>query len=159
MQSWMAGLMRCVLEFDAVAVVGVGEVAQAFAQRAGNVACLLVQCGGAAAEAGGVLIGADDVRAGGDDWSRLGVSLRPRWRRALSRGLSSTATTGRRCIAHFLHLAPSTAYRVLTRYSLARLSHLDRTTSRVEGRYERDRPGELIQIGPLADTPRPDSRR
>jgi hypothetical protein len=54
-------------------VVGVGEVAQtggvvaqSRAQRAGDVACLLVKRGGAAPEAGGVLIGAGDVRAGGD---------------------------------------------------------------------------------------------
>jgi transposase InsO family protein len=49
-------------------------------------------------------------------------------------------------IAHFLHLAPSTVHRVLTRYRLARLSHLDRATGRVIRRYERDRPGELVHV-------------
>ncbi len=33
-------------------------------------------------------------------------------------------------IGHLLHLAPSTVHRVLTRYGLARLTHLDRATSR-----------------------------
>ncbi|MFC5639528.1 integrase core domain-containing protein [Streptomyces bullii] len=49
-------------------------------------------------------------------------------------------------IAHFLRLVPSTVHRVLTRYHLARLSHLDRATGRVVRRYERDRPGELIHV-------------
>ncbi|ORT54822.1 IS481 family transposase, partial [Streptomyces sp. CB03238] len=49
-------------------------------------------------------------------------------------------------IAHFLHLVPSTVHRVLTRYRLARLSHLDRATGRIVRRYERDRPGELIHV-------------
>ncbi len=49
-------------------------------------------------------------------------------------------------IAHFLHLVPSTVHRVLTRYRLARLSHLDRTTGRVVRRYERARPGELVHV-------------
>ena len=49
-------------------------------------------------------------------------------------------------IAHFLHLVPSTVHRVLTRYHLARLSHLDRATGRVVRRYERDRPGELVHV-------------
>ena len=49
-------------------------------------------------------------------------------------------------IAHFLRLVPSTVHRVLTRYHLARLSHLDRATGRVVRRYERDRPGELVHV-------------
>lgn len=42
---------------------------------------------------------------------------------------------------------PSTVHRVLTRYRLARLTHLDRATGRVIRRYERDRPGELVHVG------------
>ncbi|ALO94218.1 transposase [Streptomyces hygroscopicus subsp. limoneus] len=49
-------------------------------------------------------------------------------------------------IAHLLHLVPSTVHRVLTRYRLARLAHLDRATGRVIRRYERDRPGELVHV-------------
>lgn len=49
-------------------------------------------------------------------------------------------------IAHLLHLVPSTVHRVLTRFGLARLTHLDRATSRVIRRYERDRPGELVHV-------------
>ncbi|MFD8308911.1 IS481 family transposase [Streptomyces sp. NPDC059690] len=49
-------------------------------------------------------------------------------------------------IAHLLHLTPSTVHRVLTRYRLARLTHLDRATGRVIRRYERDKPGELIHV-------------
>jgi transposase len=41
-------------------------------------------------------------------------------------------------IAHLLHLVPSTVHRVLTRYHLARLTHLDRATGRVIRRYEHD---------------------
>ena len=41
---------------------------------------------------------------------------------------------------------PSTVHRVLTRYGLARLTHLDRATGRVIRRYERDRPGELVHV-------------
>ncbi|GAA2597496.1 hypothetical protein GCM10009863_08710 [Streptomyces axinellae] len=57
----MQGSCGAVLEADAGAAVAIGEVAQpsgvvaqALAQRAGDAACLLVQCGGAAVEAGGV---------------------------------------------------------------------------------------------------------
>lgn len=39
-------------------------------------------------------------------------------------------------------------HRVLTRFGLARLAHLDRATGRVIRRYERDRPGELVQKAP-----------
>jgi len=49
-------------------------------------------------------------------------------------------------IAGLLRLVPSTVHRVLTRYGLARLAHLDRPTGRVIRRYERDRPGELIHV-------------
>ncbi|MGW0429485.1 IS481 family transposase [Streptomyces sp. NPDC002990] len=49
-------------------------------------------------------------------------------------------------IAHLLGLVPSTVHRVLTRFRLARLSHLDRATGRVIRRYERDKPGELVHV-------------
>ncbi|MGW7240032.1 IS481 family transposase [Streptomyces sp. NPDC054804] len=49
-------------------------------------------------------------------------------------------------IARLLHLVPSTVHRVLTRYGLARLTHLDRATGRVIRRYERERPGELVHV-------------
>ncbi|MCX2927910.1 IS481 family transposase [Streptomyces sp. NEAU-W12] len=49
-------------------------------------------------------------------------------------------------ITHLLHLVPSTMHRVLTHFGLARLTHLDRATSRVIRRYERDRPGELVHV-------------
>jgi transposase len=49
-------------------------------------------------------------------------------------------------IAHLLRLVPSTVHRVLTRFGLARLTHLDRATGRVIRRYERDRPGELVHV-------------
>ncbi len=49
-------------------------------------------------------------------------------------------------IAHLLGLVPSTVHRVLTRYRLARLAHLDRATGRVIRRYERERPGELVHV-------------
>jgi transposase InsO family protein len=49
-------------------------------------------------------------------------------------------------IAYLLGLNPSTVHRVLTRYRLARLTHLDRATGAVVRRYERERPGELIHV-------------
>lgn len=49
-------------------------------------------------------------------------------------------------IAYLLGLNPATVHRVLTRYSLARLTHLDRATGRVIRRYERERPGELVHV-------------
>ncbi|MCH0543509.1 IS481 family transposase, partial [Streptomyces sp. MUM 203J] len=49
-------------------------------------------------------------------------------------------------IAHLLHLVPSTVHRVLARFGLARLTHLDRATGRVIRRYERERPGELVHV-------------
>ncbi|MEU5162949.1 IS481 family transposase [Streptomyces sp. NPDC020875] len=49
-------------------------------------------------------------------------------------------------IAHLLGLVPSTVHRVLARFGLARLTHLDRATGTVIRRYERDRPGELVHV-------------
>ncbi|GHH70885.1 hypothetical protein GCM10018793_05650 [Streptomyces sulfonofaciens] len=49
-------------------------------------------------------------------------------------------------IASLLRLAPSTVHRVLTRYGLARLTHLDRATGRVIRRYKRARRGELVHV-------------
>ena len=49
-------------------------------------------------------------------------------------------------IAYLLGLNPSTVHRVLTRYGLARLAHLDRATGRVIRRYEHQRPGDLIHV-------------
>lgn len=49
-------------------------------------------------------------------------------------------------IAYLLGLNPSTVHRVLRRYKLARLVHLDRATGRVIRRYERDAPGELVHV-------------
>ncbi|MCX4755596.1 IS481 family transposase [Kitasatospora purpeofusca] len=49
-------------------------------------------------------------------------------------------------IAYLLRLNPATVHRVLTRYRLARLAHLDRTTGRVIRRYEHCAPGELVHV-------------
>ncbi|WP_371623634.1 IS481 family transposase [Streptomyces sp. NBC_01116] len=49
-------------------------------------------------------------------------------------------------IAGLLNLPASTVHRVLTRFGLARLAHLDRVTGTVIRRYERDRPGELVHV-------------
>jgi transposase InsO family protein len=49
-------------------------------------------------------------------------------------------------IAYLLRLNPATVHRVLTRYKLARLSHLDRATGRPVRRYERAAPGELVHV-------------
>lgn len=49
-------------------------------------------------------------------------------------------------IAYLLGLHPSTVHRVLTRYRLARLTHLDRATARVIRRYEHPAPGDLIHV-------------
>ncbi|NEB07279.1 IS481 family transposase, partial [Streptomyces sp. SID13726] len=49
-------------------------------------------------------------------------------------------------IAYLLGLNPATVHRVLTRYRLARLTHLDRATGRVIRRYEREKPGELVHV-------------
>jgi transposase InsO family protein len=49
-------------------------------------------------------------------------------------------------IAGLLRLNPSTVHRVLTRYRLARLAHLDRATGQAVRRYERAAPGELVHV-------------
>lgn len=49
-------------------------------------------------------------------------------------------------IAYLLRLNPSTVHRALTRFRLARLAHLDRTTGRVIRRYEHAAPGDLIHV-------------
>lgn len=49
-------------------------------------------------------------------------------------------------IAYLLGLNPATVHRVLTRYKLARLTHLERATGRVIRRYEREKPGELVHV-------------
>ncbi len=49
-------------------------------------------------------------------------------------------------IGFLLGLHPSTVYRVLSRYGLARLSWLDRPTGRVVRRYEHTAPGDLVHI-------------
>ncbi|RPE36041.1 IS481 family transposase [Kitasatospora cineracea] len=49
-------------------------------------------------------------------------------------------------IGYLLHLNPATVHRVLTRYRLARLSHLDRATGRPIRRYEHCAPGELVHV-------------
>jgi transposase InsO family protein len=49
-------------------------------------------------------------------------------------------------IAFFLRLVPSTVHRVLARFGLARLAHLDRATALPVRRYERATPGELVHV-------------
>jgi transposase InsO family protein len=49
-------------------------------------------------------------------------------------------------IGFLLGIAASTVHRVLTRYGLARLAHLDRATGRNLRRYEHDHPGELVHV-------------
>jgi transposase InsO family protein len=49
-------------------------------------------------------------------------------------------------IAGLLGLAASTVHRVLTRFRLAHLAHLDRAIGRVIRRYEHDRPGSLVHV-------------
>ncbi len=49
-------------------------------------------------------------------------------------------------IAYLLGLNPATVHRVLTRYQLARLAHLDRATGRVIRRYEHAAPGDLVHV-------------
>ena len=49
-------------------------------------------------------------------------------------------------IAYLLGLNPSTVHRVLSRYRLARLAHLDRATGRVIRRYEHHAPGDLVHV-------------
>src|SRR5690242_5650189 len=49
-------------------------------------------------------------------------------------------------IAYLLGLNPATVHRVLARYRLARLAHLDRATGRPIRRYEHDQPGDMIHV-------------
>lgn len=49
-------------------------------------------------------------------------------------------------IADLLGLNPATVHRVLTRYGLARLAHLDRATGRPVRRYEHPAPGDLVHV-------------
>ena len=49
-------------------------------------------------------------------------------------------------IAGRLGLPASTVHRVLVRYRMPRLAHLDRATGRVVRRYERGAPGELVHV-------------
>jgi transposase InsO family protein len=49
-------------------------------------------------------------------------------------------------IAYLLGLNPATVHRVLTRYHLARLAHLDRATGQAVRRYEHHAPGDLIHV-------------
>ncbi|QQQ73485.1 IS481 family transposase [Saccharothrix sp. 6-C] len=49
-------------------------------------------------------------------------------------------------IASHLGLVCSTVHRVLVRYRLARLSHLDRATGRAVRRYEHAAPGDLVHV-------------
>jgi transposase InsO family protein len=49
-------------------------------------------------------------------------------------------------IAYLLRLNPATVHRVLTRYRLARLAHLDRATARPVRRYEHAAPGDLVHV-------------
>ena len=49
-------------------------------------------------------------------------------------------------IGFLLGIHPSTVHRVLSRYGLARLAWLDRTTGRNVRRYERAAPGDLVHL-------------
>ncbi len=49
-------------------------------------------------------------------------------------------------IAYLLGLSPSTVHRVLARYQLARLRHVDRATGQPIRRYEHPAPGDLIHV-------------
>jgi transposase InsO family protein len=49
-------------------------------------------------------------------------------------------------IAYLLGLNPATVHRVLTRYRVARLAHLDQATSRPIRRYEHPAPGDLVHV-------------
>ncbi|SFK51186.1 leucine-zipper of insertion element IS481 [Geodermatophilus ruber] len=49
-------------------------------------------------------------------------------------------------IGFLLGVHPSTVYRVLSRYGMARLTRLDRPTGRVIRRYEHAAPGDLVQV-------------
>ncbi|ASU57123.1 IS481 family transposase [Nocardiopsis dassonvillei] len=60
--------------------------------------------------------------------------------------LRCTRRWGPARIGGHLGMHPSTVHRILTRYRMPRLSHLDRATHRVVRRYERARPGELVHV-------------
>ncbi|WP_405430205.1 IS481 family transposase [Streptomyces anulatus] len=60
--------------------------------------------------------------------------------------LRRTRKLGPARIGPVLGLPASTVHRILTRHRLNRLSWIDRPTSTLIRRYERDRPGELIHI-------------
>lgn len=49
-------------------------------------------------------------------------------------------------IAYLLGLHPSTVHKVLSRYNMARLSWLDRGTGRTIRWYEREAPGDLVNV-------------
>ena len=49
-------------------------------------------------------------------------------------------------IAYLLGLNPSTVHRILTRYRLARLTHLDRATGRPVRRYEHPGTGRTVTV-------------
>jgi transposase InsO family protein len=49
-------------------------------------------------------------------------------------------------IGFHLGLNPSTVHRILTRYGLARLAHLDRATATPIRRYEHPSPGDLVHV-------------
>ena len=49
-------------------------------------------------------------------------------------------------IGFLLQIPPSTVHRVLTRYRVARLAHLDRATALPIRRYEHPAPGELVHV-------------
>jgi transposase InsO family protein len=49
-------------------------------------------------------------------------------------------------IAYLLGLNPATVHRVLRRYRLARLTHLDRATGAAVRRYEHSAPGDLVHV-------------
>ncbi|MFI9010570.1 helix-turn-helix domain-containing protein, partial [Actinosynnema sp. NPDC053489] len=49
-------------------------------------------------------------------------------------------------IAYLLGLNPSTVHRVLRRFGLARLVHLDRATAAPVRRYEHAAPGDLVHV-------------
>jgi transposase InsO family protein len=49
-------------------------------------------------------------------------------------------------IGFLLGIASSTVHRVLTRFGMARLAHLDRTTGQTVRRYEHKQPGDLVHV-------------
>ncbi len=49
-------------------------------------------------------------------------------------------------IGYLLGLNPSTVHRILTRYRMARLTHLDRATAAPIRRYEHPAPGDLVHV-------------